>query len=98
MIKDQAYKPKQFNLRGLKGISDKTMEMHFGLYERYVAKTNELNEKINQLLADGEVDQEEMPAIARSAFMNCVMAPGLRTTRSDMRKSSSRDKARGTGR
>ena len=62
MIKGHEYKPKQFNLSGLKGISDKTLEMHFGLYEGYVAKTNELNEKINQLLADGEIDREEMPA------------------------------------
>ena len=62
MINDKAYKPKEFNLSGLNGISDKTLEMHFELYEGYVAKTNELNEKIGQFLADGQVDQEEMPA------------------------------------
>jgi len=27
------YKPKQFNLSGLQGISDETLEMHFKLYE-----------------------------------------------------------------
>lgn len=62
MTNDQAYKPKQFNLSGLSGISDQTMEMHFKLYEGYVKETNKLNERISEFLADGQVDQEEMPA------------------------------------
>jgi len=56
------YKAKTFNLSGLKGISDKTLEMHFKLYEGYVKATNELKGKISDILADGKVDQEEMPA------------------------------------
>jgi Fe-Mn family superoxide dismutase len=56
------YKPKQFNLSGLTGISDKTLEMHFKLYEGYVTNTNLLTECIAEILADGQVDQEEMPA------------------------------------
>jgi Fe-Mn family superoxide dismutase len=56
------YKPKQFNLSGLKGISDQTLEMHIKLYEGYVKATNELTERIAAILADGKVDQEEMPA------------------------------------
>ena len=56
------YKAKQFNLSGLKGISDQTLEMHFKLYEGYVKETNNLQEKISQILKDGKVDQEEMPA------------------------------------
>lgn len=56
------YKAKQFNLSGLKGISDQTLEMHFKLYEGYVKETNRLQEKISQILKDGNVDQEEMPA------------------------------------
>jgi superoxide dismutase, Fe-Mn family len=59
---DDVYKPKQFNLSGLKGISDQTLEMHFKLYEGYVKETNKLTEKISEFLADGKVDQEEMPA------------------------------------
>ena len=55
------YKPKQFNLSGLNGISDKTLEMHFKLYEGYVKNTNTLNEKIAGFLKQGRVDQEEMP-------------------------------------
>jgi Fe-Mn family superoxide dismutase len=56
------YKPKSFNLSGLNGISDKTLEMHFKLYEGYVTNTNTLTERIAAILSDGKVDQEEMPA------------------------------------
>jgi superoxide dismutase, Fe-Mn family len=56
------YTPREFNLSGLNGISDKTLEMHFKLYEGYVKETNNLNEKIAKFLEDGKVDQEEMPA------------------------------------
>ena len=62
MVKRTTYKPKQFNLSGLKGISDKTLQMHFKLYEGYVKAVNELNEKIANVLADGKVDKEEFPA------------------------------------
>jgi len=57
-----SYQPRQFNLSGLKGISDQTLEMHFKLYEGYVKETNKLTEKISEFLADGKVDQDEMPA------------------------------------
>ena len=62
MINSNSYSPKQFNLSGLNGISDRTLEMHFKLYQGYVKETNKLNEKISEFLADGKVDQEEMPA------------------------------------
>ena len=42
----QTYTAKKWNLSGLKGISDKTLETHFGLYEGYVKNTNLLNEQI----------------------------------------------------
>ncbi|HZS45542.1 MAG TPA: Fe-Mn family superoxide dismutase [Blastocatellia bacterium] len=44
-----SYKAKEFNLSGLNGISDKTLEMHFGLYNGYVTNTNKLNEMIANL-------------------------------------------------
>lgn len=56
------YQAKTFDLSGLAGISDKTLEMHFELYKGYVKNTNTLTEKIADLLKDGQVDQEEMPA------------------------------------
>jgi len=62
MIQRITYKPKQFNLSGLQGISDKTLQMHFKLYEGYVKAVNELNEKIAEVLKDGKVDKEEVPA------------------------------------
>ncbi|HEX8070123.1 MAG TPA: Fe-Mn family superoxide dismutase [Pyrinomonadaceae bacterium] len=58
----EPYKARQFDLSGLNGISDKTLEMHFKLYEGYVTNTNMLTERIADILADGVVDQEEMPA------------------------------------
>ena len=57
-----SYKAKKFDLSGLNGISDETLEMHFKLYEGYVTNTNTLTEKIGKILEDGKVDQEEMPA------------------------------------
>jgi Fe-Mn family superoxide dismutase len=62
MVSNGSYKAKQFNLSGLNGISDKTLEMHFKLYEGYVNATNELTEKISAFIADGNVDHDEMPA------------------------------------
>jgi superoxide dismutase, Fe-Mn family len=62
MTNANSYQAKQFNLNGLNGISDQTLEMHFKLYEGYVKETNKLTEKISEFLADGKVDQEEMPA------------------------------------
>src|SRR5215213_10973867 len=62
MISTGSYKAKQFNLSGLNGISDQTLEMHFKLYEGYVKETNNLTERIAKFLEDGKVDQEEMPA------------------------------------
>jgi Fe-Mn family superoxide dismutase len=57
-----SYTPKQFNLSGLTGISDKTLEMYFKLYGGYVKETNRLSARIAEFLKDGQVDQEEMPA------------------------------------
>jgi Fe-Mn family superoxide dismutase len=56
------YKAKQFDLSGLTGISDQTLEMHFKLYEGYVTATNTLTERIAEIIKDGKVDQDEMPA------------------------------------
>lgn len=62
MMNRQTYKARQFDLHGLHGISDRTLEMHFKLYEGYVKETNGLSERIAGFLRDGKVDQEEMPA------------------------------------
>lgn len=56
------YKARQFDLSGLQGISDETLEMHFKLYEGYVKETNNLTTRITEFIKDANVDQEEMPA------------------------------------
>jgi superoxide dismutase, Fe-Mn family len=58
----ETYKAKQFNLSGLNGISDQTLEMHFKLYEGYVTNTNTYNERIAALIKSGAVSAEDMPA------------------------------------
>src|SRR5258708_12686119 len=49
-----SYKPRNFPLSGLTAISDKTLEMHFGLYEGYVNETNLLTERLAELDRDGK--------------------------------------------
>jgi len=61
-MKTHRYRAKRYDLSGLTGISDRTLEMHFKLYEGYVEATNKLTERIADFLSDGQVDQEEMPA------------------------------------
>lgn len=51
MHKSKTYKAREFNLSGLQGISDRTLEVHFGLYQGYVKNTNHLNEKIEEAIA-----------------------------------------------
>ncbi|MGE0883359.1 MAG: superoxide dismutase [Blastocatellales bacterium] len=60
LIANEPYKAKSFNLSGLSGISDKTLAVHFKLYEGYVTNTNILNEKIAEL-SRGEITANEMP-------------------------------------
>lgn len=62
MKTSQDYPVKDFKLKGLNGISDKTLEMHLKLYEGYVKAANSLTRQIGEFLIDGQVDQEEMPA------------------------------------
>ena len=50
----KTYTPKKWDLSGLKGISDATLEMHFGLYEGYVKNTNTLIELTTQARQKGE--------------------------------------------
>ena len=56
------YEPRSYDLHDLHGISDRTLAMHFKLYEGYVKETNSLTAKIREFLADGKVDQEELPS------------------------------------
>jgi superoxide dismutase, Fe-Mn family len=59
----QSYTPKKWDLTGLQGISEETLQIHFGLYEGYVKNTNTLNERITELRAAGKVSGAD-PAFA----------------------------------
>lgn len=50
----KVYTPKKWELAGLSGISDATLEMHFGLYEGYVKNVNLLNERLAEIRAAGK--------------------------------------------
>lgn len=53
------YKAKEFKLSGLEGISDKTLETHFALYQGYVKNTNLLNEQIMEKIQKGGVGSND---------------------------------------
>src|SRR5438128_3373052 len=48
------YKVRQFELKGLHGISDQQIEMHLELYAGYVRNTNVLNEQLAELVRNGK--------------------------------------------
>ncbi len=52
-LTQQSYTAKKFDLAGLQGISDQTLQIHFGLYEGYVKNTNLLNEQISEQIKAG---------------------------------------------
>lgn len=58
------YKARTWNLSDLKGISNRTLEIHFKLYEGYVTNTNLLNEKIAELIKDGNLDPTKTAAFS----------------------------------
>lgn len=49
-----AYTPKKWDLSNLTGISDDTLQIHFGLYEGYVKNTNTLNERLTEMRQNGK--------------------------------------------
>lgn len=55
-----SYEVKHFNLSGLHGISDRTLAMHFKLYEGYVKETNRLTERLWDYAKDGRIDPAEL--------------------------------------
>jgi len=54
LLTQTPYKQRTFDLNGLTGISDKTLEVHFGLYAGYVKNTNLLNEQLVELTRGGQ--------------------------------------------
>jgi len=56
------YVAKKFALGGLVGISDQTLDMHFKLYEGYVAQTNHLTAQLSEMSKGGPIGQDKMAA------------------------------------
>ena len=54
LLTQSPYQAKQFDLHGLQGISDHTLEIHFGLYAGYVKNTNLLNEQLVSMVHEGK--------------------------------------------
>ena len=49
------YEEQKFDLKGLNGISDAQLEVHFKLYAGYVTNTNTLNANLAELEAGGKI-------------------------------------------
>ncbi len=59
----KSYSALKWDLAGLHGISDATLEMHFGLYEGYVKNTNLLNDRLREIRGAGKAAGSD-PAFA----------------------------------
>jgi superoxide dismutase, Fe-Mn family len=65
-IQYKPYAEKDFShLKGLTGISDKTLEIHLGLYAGYVKNTNVLNERVIELTENGKSGTPEYSELKR---------------------------------
>lgn len=62
----KVYTAKKWDLSGLQGISDETLQIHFGLYEGYVKNTNTLNERLTEMRSAGKNSGAD-PAFAEVA-------------------------------
>ena len=58
------YTAKTFDLSDLNGISNETLAMHFKLYEGYVTNTNTYNQRIADLLGEGDLDATKVAAFS----------------------------------
>lgn len=59
------YKVHDFVLTGLKGLSDKQIEVHKGLYAGYVKNANTLNERIAALESEGKTGSSDWAELVR---------------------------------
>src|SRR5271170_1216483 len=65
-IQYKPYAEKDFShLKNLNGISDKTLEIHLGLYAGYVKNTNTLNEKVIEITEAGKSGSPEYAELKR---------------------------------
>jgi Fe-Mn family superoxide dismutase len=65
LLTQTPYKPRTFDLHGLTGISDNTLEVHFGLYAGYVKNTNLLNEQLVDMTQKGQLSTPAYAELTR---------------------------------
>lgn len=61
----ETFIPKEFNIKNLKGISDKNIEEHLKLYKAYVANANLVLNKISEYQQDLETNGYQMGEMYR---------------------------------
>ena len=80
----KAYTPKKWDLSGLQGISDDTLQIHFGLYEGYVKNTNTLMERLTELRSGGKNSSAgftrfQIVSIVSNSSLRWSMTPSARS-------------------
>ena len=65
MLIQGQYKPRDFVLRGLSGLSDKQIDVHMGLYRGYVTNVNALNGQLADLFKQGKTGTPEYAEMTR---------------------------------
>ena len=65
LLTQNPYKQRSFDLSGLTGISDHTLEVHFGLYAGYVKNTNLLNEQLVEMVSQGKAGSPAYAELTR---------------------------------
>jgi len=65
LLTQTPYKQRTFDLHGLTGISDNTLEVHFGLYAGYVKNTNLLNEQLVDMTQKGQLGSPAYAELTR---------------------------------
>lgn len=63
--KPRPYDVKKYTLDNLSGISNEQLEYHYKLYEGYVKNTNTLNDRIYELVSQGQTGTPEYNEIKR---------------------------------
>jgi Fe-Mn family superoxide dismutase len=65
MLGQKLYQPFNFQVGGLNGISDQTIQVHLGLYQGYVKNTNALNQRIAELIGSGQTGSPDFAEVTR---------------------------------
>ena len=62
------YKAKDYgHLKGLQGITDEQLQVHFTLYNGYVTRSNKINETLTGMINDGKSGTQEYNELRRRA-------------------------------